>query len=91
MHLSALMIHLSDATKQILNKFGTFKMELRGEVELKGKGRMMTYWLIGCSDPDPRPPTPILDPNEGTEMSPFPLIFPAVVINKNSDIQFQST
>lgn len=49
---------MSDATKAILDKFGTFKVELRGQVELKGKGSMITHWLIGCTEPDPRPPTP---------------------------------
>lgn len=29
-------------------------MELRGEVELKGKGVVTAYWLIGCTEPDPR-------------------------------------
>jgi hypothetical protein len=48
---------VSDATKQILGRFGTFQLELRGEVELKGKGRLTTYWLLGCSEPDLRRPT----------------------------------
>lgn len=54
----ALRIHISEATKCILDKFGTFDLELRGEVELKGKGRVTSYWLRGCSEPDLRPPTP---------------------------------
>ncbi|KAK2579330.1 hypothetical protein KPH14_008282 [Odynerus spinipes] len=53
-----LRIHVSEATKNILEKFGTFELELRGEVELKGKGTVTSYWLKGCSDPDPRPATP---------------------------------
>ncbi|XP_012166238.1 atrial natriuretic peptide receptor 1 [Bombus terrestris] len=53
-----LRIHISEATKCILDKFGTFDLELRGEVELKGKGRVISYWLRGCSEPDLRPPTP---------------------------------
>ncbi|XP_059472834.1 atrial natriuretic peptide receptor 1 isoform X1 [Neocloeon triangulifer] len=52
----ALRIHVSDATKQILSRFGTFQLELRGEVELKGKGRVTTYWLLGCTEPDLRRP-----------------------------------
>lgn len=51
---TALKIHVSDATKQILDKFGTFRVELRGEVELKGKGVVISYWLLGCTEPDPR-------------------------------------
>lgn len=50
----ALQIHVSEATKRILDKFGTFKLELRGEVELKGKGKVTTYFLLGSSEPDPR-------------------------------------
>lgn len=71
----ALRIHVSWATKHILDTFQTFKLELRGDVELKGKGAVVTYWLVGCTEQDPRPPTPIstdtLDPN-----NPYPLIFP---------------
>lgn len=73
--LLALRIHVSEATKQILDKFGTFKLELRGEVELKGKGFVTTYWLSGSSDPDPRPPTPQHSPQEMQDSSPYPLIF----------------
>jgi atrial natriuretic peptide receptor A len=74
-NFSALRIHVSDDARQILDKFGTFELELRGEVELKGKGRVTTHWLLGCSEPDPRPPTP--QPCSGTaEASPYPLLFP---------------
>ncbi|TMW42918.1 hypothetical protein DOY81_012002 [Sarcophaga bullata] len=37
-----LRIHVSSAAKVIFDKFGTFEMELRGEVELKGKGTVTT-------------------------------------------------
>ncbi|CAM1295059.1 NPR2 (predicted) [Pycnogonum litorale] len=43
----ALMIHVSTATKAVLDTFGTFHLECRGEVEMKGKGKMTTYWLQG--------------------------------------------
>ena len=43
----ALRIHTSPATKGILDKFGTFRLELRGPVEMKGKGVVTTYWLLG--------------------------------------------
>lgn len=43
----ALKIHISHSTKQILDKFGTFDIESRGYVSMKGKGEMMTYWLNG--------------------------------------------
>ncbi|XP_068082292.1 atrial natriuretic peptide receptor 1 [Anabrus simplex] len=42
-----LKIHLSTSTKTVLDTFGSFELELRGEVEMKGKGKMTTYWLLG--------------------------------------------
>nr|XP_056709736.1 atrial natriuretic peptide receptor 1 [Euleptes europaea] len=42
----ALKIHLSAATKSILEEFGCFELEARGDVEMKGKGKMRTYWLL---------------------------------------------
>ncbi|CAN7983100.1 unnamed protein product, partial [Ixodes hexagonus] len=41
-----LKIHVSSATKEALERFKTFQLELRGEIELKGKGIMTTYWLL---------------------------------------------
>ncbi|CAB0033005.1 unnamed protein product, partial [Trichogramma brassicae] len=43
----ALKIHVSPKTKEILDTFGTFDLICRGEVALKGKGKMITYWLNG--------------------------------------------
>ncbi|XP_017285209.1 atrial natriuretic peptide receptor 1 [Kryptolebias marmoratus] len=43
----ALKIHVSEATRQVLQEFGYFQLQLRGEIEVKGKGRMRTYWLLG--------------------------------------------
>lgn len=73
----ALKIHLSEATKVILDTFGTFQVELRGNVELKGKGTVTTYWLTGSTEPDPRPPTPMKTRHEEAEV-PFPILFPAI-------------
>lgn len=73
---SALKIHVSDAAKQILDKFGTFRLELRGEVELKGKGAVTSFWLIGCTEPDLRPSTPLKTHNDNEV--PFPILFPAI-------------
>lgn len=42
-----LRIHASTATKDILDTFGSFKFEFRGQIEVKGKGAMKTWWLIG--------------------------------------------
>lgn len=71
-----LKIHVSEVAKSILDKFGTFRLELRGEVDIKGKGKMTSYWLTGTSEPDPRPPTPVRSHNE-MEI-PFPILFPAI-------------
>ncbi|XP_051525178.1 atrial natriuretic peptide receptor 2-like [Myxocyprinus asiaticus] len=43
----ALKIHVSSATKEVLDEFGYFELQLRGDVEMKGKGKMRTYWLQG--------------------------------------------
>lgn len=59
----------------ILDKFGTFQMELRGEVELKGKGNVITHWLLGCSEPDPRTSTPFKNNNDEL---PFHILFPTI-------------
>lgn len=42
----ALKIHISENTKKVLDLFGTFEIEKRGKVEMKGKGSMETYWLL---------------------------------------------
>ncbi|XP_076267348.1 atrial natriuretic peptide receptor 1 [Rhynchophorus ferrugineus] len=71
-----LKIHVSEATKSLLDTFGTFNMELRGEVELKGKGFVTTYWLLGCSETDPRPPSPkLVGAIDLDNTNPYPLVF----------------
>ncbi|KAL1461376.1 hypothetical protein WDU94_013278 [Cyamophila willieti] len=50
----ALKVHVSPTTKEVLDTFGTFILELRGEVEMKGKGKVTTYWLQG-EKPSPTP------------------------------------
>ncbi|KAM7077847.1 LOW QUALITY PROTEIN: atrial natriuretic peptide receptor 2-like [Ciconia maguari] len=44
----ALKIHDSSTTKEVLDEvqFGCFELELRGDVEMKGKGKMQTYWQL---------------------------------------------
>uniref|UniRef100_A0A4W4GFA5 Guanylate cyclase n=1 Tax=Electrophorus electricus TaxID=8005 RepID=A0A4W4GFA5_ELEEL len=44
-----LKIHVSSATRDVLQEFNCFQLELRGDVEMKGKGKMRTYWLLGES------------------------------------------
>ncbi|VBB33165.1 unnamed protein product, partial [Acanthocheilonema viteae] len=46
-----LRIHVSSQTKAILDKEDPgFNLVLRGEVEMKGKGKQITYWLKGYND-----------------------------------------
>uniref|UniRef100_A0A8C1DWC0 guanylate cyclase n=1 Tax=Cyprinus carpio carpio TaxID=630221 RepID=A0A8C1DWC0_CYPCA len=40
-------IHASSATYLALMKDNVYELQLRGEIEVKGKGKMNTYWLIG--------------------------------------------
>jgi len=45
--IAALKIHTSTATKTVLDELGGYRLEERGFVEMKGKGQLLTYWLIG--------------------------------------------
>nr|XP_045610692.1 receptor-type guanylate cyclase Gyc76C-like [Procambarus clarkii] len=47
----ALRIHCSCTCRDILAKVGGYVLEERGQVKVKGKGDMTTYWLIG-EDPE---------------------------------------
>ncbi|XP_075696751.1 atrial natriuretic peptide receptor 1-like isoform X2 [Rhinoderma darwinii] len=40
-------IHISSATYQVLLIDNAYEIEPRGDIEVKGKGKMKTYWLIG--------------------------------------------
>ncbi|WAR27320.1 GUC2F-like protein [Mya arenaria] len=56
---AAYRIHMSEATKTILEDLGGYYFQCRGEVELKGKGMAKTYWLItkdGFTKELPSPP-----------------------------------
>lgn len=41
----ALRIHVSSSTKLLLDRSNEFELTLRGDIEVKGKGKMTTYWL----------------------------------------------
>ncbi|XP_072020667.1 atrial natriuretic peptide receptor 1-like [Amphiura filiformis] len=43
----ALRIHISPECREVLLKLGGFDLELRGEVAMKGKGTITTYFLRG--------------------------------------------
>lgn len=45
-----LKIHISGQCRTALEKIGGYIVEPRGEVEMKGKGRVSTYWLVGATD-----------------------------------------
>ncbi|CAL8323626.1 unnamed protein product [Merluccius merluccius] len=40
-------IHASSATYLALMNENAYELQLRGEIEVKGKGKMNTYWLVG--------------------------------------------
>ncbi|XP_040182025.1 uncharacterized protein LOC120915519 isoform X2 [Rana temporaria] len=44
---TAQKIHISSATYQELIIDNAYEIEPRGEIEVKGKGKMKTYWLLG--------------------------------------------
>ncbi|TPP61763.1 Guanylate cyclase [Fasciola gigantica] len=56
---SAFRIHVSPTTKEILDELGGYHLVLRGKVELKGKGEVDSFWLVGkdgFTKPLPDPP-----------------------------------
>lgn len=46
----ALKIHISPQCKDALDKLGGYITEKRGLVAMKGKGEVVTYWLVGATD-----------------------------------------
>ncbi|XP_055327160.1 uncharacterized protein LOC129580592 [Paramacrobiotus metropolitanus] len=42
-----LRIHCSQSSYDAITFFGVFELEKRGEIPIKGKGLMTTYWLVG--------------------------------------------
>ncbi|KAG8295478.1 hypothetical protein J6590_079641 [Homalodisca vitripennis] len=44
---SALKINCSQACKHLLDRLGGYKLVERGIVGMKGKGDVLTYWLVG--------------------------------------------
>ncbi|XP_026671236.1 uncharacterized protein LOC108627232 isoform X2 [Ceratina calcarata] len=51
-------IHLSQVTKDRLTEVGGYEIEYRGSTEVKGKGKMPTYWLLGKQGFDKKLPMP---------------------------------
>ena len=48
-----LKIHISPSVNAELQRLGGYITESRGEVEMKGKGKINTYWLHGATDKVP--------------------------------------
>lgn len=46
----ALKIHISAQCKDALDRLGGYITEKRGLIQLKGKGELVTYWLIDGTD-----------------------------------------
>lgn len=45
-----LKIHISEQGKNALDKLGGYVVEQRGLVNMKGKGEVLTYWLVGATE-----------------------------------------
>ncbi|KAK3697509.1 hypothetical protein QZH41_011276 [Actinostola sp. cb2023] len=43
-------IHISEITQEHLATANNYKLKRRGSMDIKGKGGMKTYWLLGWSD-----------------------------------------
>ncbi|KFM63400.1 Atrial natriuretic peptide receptor 2, partial [Stegodyphus mimosarum] len=55
-----LKIHVSPSTKIALDYFGNFVLIPREEIEVKGKGKMQTYWLLSESGSTKVPASPVV-------------------------------
>ncbi|OUC47638.1 hypothetical protein D917_06787 [Trichinella nativa] len=42
-------IQASEDTANLLRQFPEFIVEERGEFDVKGKGKMKTYWIVGTN------------------------------------------
>lgn len=45
-HGEPMKIHISEDSTRVLSRFKCFEMEPRGEIDIKGKGVMSTFWLV---------------------------------------------
>ncbi|EDV22567.1 uncharacterized protein TRIADDRAFT_28471, partial [Trichoplax adhaerens] len=48
-HGEASRIHISEATKKFIDASSDYRIEERGEIVIKGKGKLRTYWLTSNS------------------------------------------
>uniref|UniRef100_F6Y3Q3 Guanylate cyclase n=1 Tax=Monodelphis domestica TaxID=13616 RepID=F6Y3Q3_MONDO len=71
----ALKIQCSSSAYQLLEQIGDYKLVCRGNLEVKGKGTMVTYWLEGkktAANPEETSSTPVSSP--APERNTFNLI-----------------
>ncbi|CAL4140715.1 unnamed protein product, partial [Meganyctiphanes norvegica] len=62
----AMKIHLSPDTRELLvTHFPYFRLEARDQMEIKGKGKMNTYWLLG-EDEEKKMKTPLLEERQAS-------------------------
>lgn len=64
----AMKIHISESTKELLGP--TYRVSERGEIDVKGKGAMKTYWL---DERENRPPIQPIRPSSDLE-NPKPIV-----------------
>ena len=55
---AAWRIHISGATAKKLTEAKLYHISSRGEIEVKGKGKQHTYWLLGKEGFDKQLPEP---------------------------------
>ncbi|XP_013410650.1 soluble guanylate cyclase 88E isoform X3 [Lingula anatina] len=49
----AMKLHVSETTKQFISSGDGYVLQERGSIQVKGKGSMKTYWLMGIPGHDP--------------------------------------
>ncbi|XP_060884872.1 guanylate cyclase 2G isoform X2 [Labrus mixtus] len=79
-----LKIHISQSTADILVQEGSFELEERGEIEMKGKGSRKTYWL--CNKQGFDPPLPV--PSPATSLK---LLTQKLVMTRATEKMFKKT
>nr|QEE04601.1 membrane-bound guanylyl cyclase [Penaeus vannamei] len=82
-----LRIHISNANKLMLDKIGGYLVEKRGLTYVKGKGQMMTWWLVGVQRPDERDPDALGDSQATPTRTPVDESHPSTAHTPTSSAQ----